>query len=62
MWGPRCMLVPDITKQAAKTATCTHVQHMGRVGAFNLANAAWVPCAALLLGLVCTMRHDEVGA
>lgn len=32
---------------------------LGRKGAFNVAIAAWVPCALLLFSLLFCMRKDE---
>lgn len=35
------------------------IQRLGRVGAFNVSTAGWIPCGLLLLGTSFTLARDE---
>lgn len=49
----------DLGRGLGPVIVAGFISQLGRVGAFNISVAGWLPCGVLLCCLACTMRKDE---
>ncbi|KAG2422826.1 hypothetical protein HXX76_015768 [Chlamydomonas incerta] len=52
-------MTDDLGKGLGPVLVAGLIHALGRMGAFNVATAGWVPCAFMLVSLACCMRKDE---